>query len=57
MSFLKVLPDDFKYAFGFRNSSWFNDQTYEMLGKYNVKILNEKDFEELISDWAIYGSE
>ncbi len=35
-SFLKVLPADFKYAFEFRDNSWWNDETYELLQKNNA---------------------
>ena len=32
-SFLQFLSRDFRYAFEFRDPSWFNDGTYEMLAK------------------------
>ncbi|MBI4744766.1 MAG: DUF72 domain-containing protein [Actinobacteria bacterium] len=30
-NFLKILPDQFKYAFEFRNKSWFNNSIYSLL--------------------------
>jgi len=32
-AFLQFLSRDFRYAFEFRDPSWFNDSTYEMLAK------------------------
>jgi uncharacterized protein YecE (DUF72 family) len=32
-AFLQFLPRDFRYAFEFRDPSWFTDRTYEMLAK------------------------
>lgn len=37
-SFLSLLPDQYKYSFEFRNESWFNDNIYEILEKYNVSF-------------------
>lgn len=33
--FFKALPKDYKYAFEFRDKSWFNEETYEILRKNN----------------------
>lgn len=35
-SFLKALPEAYRYAFEFRDSSWFNKQTYETLARHNA---------------------
>ncbi len=35
LSFLKLLPPDFKFTFEFRNHSWWNQKTYNLLKKYN----------------------
>ena len=35
-SFLKALPEDFKYAFEFRDSSWFDEKTEEALASKNA---------------------
>ncbi len=35
-SFLNALPSDFRYAFEFRDTSWFNDHTYNALAAHNA---------------------
>jgi len=35
-AFLKVLPVDYKYTFEFRDPSWFNSVTYNLLSKHNA---------------------
>jgi uncharacterized protein YecE (DUF72 family) len=35
-AFLKALPKKFKFTFEFRNSSWWNDEVYSLLKKYNA---------------------
>lgn len=35
-NFLKQLPKGCRYAFEFRHKSWANDQTWELLRKYNT---------------------
>ena len=35
-NFFNMLPHESKNAFEFRDESWFVDQTYELLNKYNV---------------------
>lgn len=37
-SFLKALPSGFRYAFEFRDSSWFNAGTYDALAAYNASF-------------------
>jgi uncharacterized protein YecE (DUF72 family) len=32
--FLKILPEDQRYAFEFRDPSWFDDKNYELLRNY-----------------------
>jgi uncharacterized protein YecE (DUF72 family) len=34
--FLSQLPYNYKYVFEFRDQSWWNDETYELLNKHNV---------------------
>ncbi len=34
--FLKVLPEKYRYTFEFREKSWWNDETLELLKKYNA---------------------
>lgn len=35
-SFLKALPQEYRYAFEFRDSSWFNQKTYDTLAQHNA---------------------
>lgn len=35
-SFIKSLPQDYRYAFEFRDTSWFDDRIYDILEKYNT---------------------
>jgi len=35
-AFLKVLPVDYKYVFEFRDPSWFNPLTYDLLKEHNI---------------------
>jgi uncharacterized protein YecE (DUF72 family) len=35
-SFLKLLPDDYRYTFEFRDTSWFCPEIYDMLENYGV---------------------
>jgi uncharacterized protein YecE (DUF72 family) len=35
-SFLQILPDGYRFAFEFRDSSWFDEQVYEMLAAHNA---------------------
>lgn len=37
-SFLKALPEDFKYTFEFREQSWLNEECYDLLRKYDVGL-------------------
>lgn len=37
-SFINVLPKDFSYVFEFRNKSWFNEKTYEILKERNIAL-------------------
>lgn len=37
-SFLKVLHKDLRYAFEFRNETWYVDAVYKLLGKYNCSF-------------------
>ncbi len=34
--FLNALPEDFRYTFEFRDSTWWNDETYETLEKHGA---------------------
>lgn len=35
-SFLKVLPNEFKYAIEFRHETWWNEETWRLLRRYNI---------------------
>lgn len=37
-SFLSLLPDENRYAFEFRDKSWINDQSIELLDKHNASF-------------------
>ncbi len=37
-SFLKALPSGYRYAFEFRDLSWFHPETYEMLTAHNAAL-------------------
>lgn len=34
--FLDLLPADFRYTFEFRNPTWYDEQVYALLRKYNI---------------------
>jgi uncharacterized protein YecE (DUF72 family) len=36
--FLDQLPENYKYVFEFRDNSWWNEKTYELLNKYNATL-------------------
>ena len=36
--FLGAMPKDYRFAFEFRDESWFNDEVYEVLKKHNVAL-------------------
>ncbi len=38
IEFLQGLPSDFKFAIEFRDISWFNDDIYSLLEKYNITV-------------------
>lgn len=38
IEFLQSLPSEFKFAIEFRNISWFNEDIYSLLERYNVTI-------------------
>lgn len=37
-NFVNTLTKDFTYVFEFRNKTWFNDETYEILKKKNIAL-------------------
>lgn len=37
-SFLEALPENYRYVFEFRNKSWFNPETYNILRKKNIAL-------------------
>lgn len=37
-SFFKVLPEKYRYTFEFRDKSWFNSETYDILRKNNSSL-------------------
>jgi len=56
-SFLKVLPENYRYAFEFRDSSWFNPIVYELLKEKNIAfcIYNLGDYyspKEITADFV-----
>ena len=56
-SFLEVLPENYKYAFEFRDTSWFNPLTYDLLKEKNIAFCIYKlgDFyspQEITSDFV-----
>ena len=71
IEFLQGLPSDFKFAIEFRDISWFNDDIYSLLEKYNVtvawsdtpfvarryKMTDRKIYLRLIGDRSINESE
>jgi uncharacterized protein YecE (DUF72 family) len=36
--FLKILPPKYQYSFEFRHQSWFNQEIYQLLKKYNIAL-------------------
>lgn len=46
--FLDILPGDFRYAFEFRDTSWFCSEVYDMLGDYGVAFCMY-DFDGVLS--------
>jgi uncharacterized protein YecE (DUF72 family) len=55
--FLEVLPNNYQYAFEFRNHSWYNDEAYGLLGKKNAAFViyeleGHKSPLQLTSDFA-----
>ncbi len=56
-SFLKALSPNFRYAFEFRDSSWFNPRTYDALSMYNAsfciyQVANRTTPQELTADFV-----
>jgi len=37
--FLKLLPQDWRYAFEFREESWLNKEIYQLLRKYQIAVV------------------
>lgn len=37
--FLKILPKDLRFAFEFRHPSWFGEETYTLLRRYNAALI------------------
>jgi len=55
-SFLKIAPSKYKFAFEFRNESWFNDGIYQILKRYNAALVfadfkNMPVVEEITADF------
>jgi uncharacterized protein YecE (DUF72 family) len=56
-NFISCLPDNYKYAFEFRNFSWFNDSTYGLLKDNNIAFCiyymgSTQSPEEITSDFV-----
>ncbi|AFY75816.1 MAG: DUF72 domain-containing protein [Hydrococcus sp. C42_A2020_068] len=63
--FLLALPKDYRYAFEFRDRSWFNPQVYEMLSTQKVAFciyelaeqLSPKEITANFTYWRFHGSD
>jgi len=56
-NFVKVLPNDYRYAFEFRNKNWFNQETYNILLSHNIgfciyNLGNYQSPKEITSDFV-----
>jgi uncharacterized protein YecE (DUF72 family) len=56
--FLNQLPSNYRYAFEFREQSWWNDETYELLNKHNAAFciydMPDKETPRKITSDTIY---
>jgi uncharacterized protein YecE (DUF72 family) len=57
-AFLEKLPEDIRYAFEFRNTTWLTDETYKVLEKHRIALClaESEKFEvpELITAGFVY---
>jgi uncharacterized protein YecE (DUF72 family) len=56
--FIDILPDDFQFAFEFRNSSWYDEKVYNLLREHNIAIcfhdISGKDSPQVITADFLY---
>ncbi len=57
--FLATIPDDRKATFEFRHKTWFDDETYDALRKYNVALCISDEAEKEVeiiktADWGYF---
>ncbi len=55
-SFFKLLPDTCRYTFEFRDSTWWNDEIYEILNEHNAafcifELAGEKTPNQITADF------
>lgn len=57
-AFLKILPKKYQYSFEFRHQSWFCQEVYQLLKKYNIALCladsNQWPYQEEITANFIY---
>ncbi len=51
-SFLKMLPRRYRYAFEFRDASWYVDEIFELLKKHNVSLCLS-DHHDAPAPWVV----
>lgn len=56
-TFLEILPDKYRFAFEFRDTTWFNDDTSALLKEHNAAVCvydlaGQKSPEKLTADFA-----
>ena len=58
ISFLKILPEKYRYVFEFRHESWFSDDIYKLLNQYKCGIVisssPEFPFHEIVTGGICY---
>lgn len=56
--FFSLLPSRYKFAFEFRNTSWYRDETYDMLGRHGhifcIHDMAEIATEKIVTSDSIY---
>ena len=56
-TFLESLSADYRYCFEFRDDSWWNDNTYQLLNKYNAafcmfELAGQRSPKEITADFV-----
>ncbi len=54
-TFINALPDTYRFAFEFRNSSWYQDEVYALLKKKNMGFCIH-DFDDIASPETVTAS-